>query len=108
VQEKNTLTQNIRLIGFLKLAVGALIFAGVAHYFMRHGLSPGRNPFRLITPAMPGCFALVGLVELVTGVPLSKVASAWDVLAGWQRGILGILVIALAFILMMVGVVLFA
>jgi hypothetical protein len=107
-KEKNTLTQNIRLIGFLKLAVGALIFAGVAHYFMRHGLRAGLNPFLIIIPAMPGCFALLGLVELVTGVPSSKVASAWDALAGWQRGILGILVVALAFILMMVGVVLFA
>jgi hypothetical protein len=107
-EEKNTLTQNIRSIWFLKLAVGALIFAGVAHYFMRHGLRAGLNPFLIIIPAMPGCFALLGLVELVTGVPSSKVASAWDALAGWQRGVLGILVVALAFILMMIGVVLFA
>ena len=63
------MTQNIRWLGFLKLAVGALIFAGVAHYFMRHGLRAGLNPFLIIIPAMPGCFALVGLVELVTGAP---------------------------------------
>jgi hypothetical protein len=53
-------------------------------------------------------FALVGLVEVVSGAPVSKVASAWDASAGWQRGVLGILVVALAFILMMIGVVLFA
>ena len=41
-------------------------------------------------------------------MPISKVASGWDALAGWQRGVLGTLVVALAFILMMVGVVLFA
>ena len=102
------MTQNIRSIGFVKLAVGAVIFAGVASYFMRHGLRAGDNPFKMIIYAMPGCFALVGLVEFVSGMPISKVASGWDALAGWQRGVLGILVVALAFILMMVGVVLFA
>jgi hypothetical protein len=105
--EKNTLTQAIRLIGFVKLAVGAVIFALITRYIMRHGFPDG-GPFKLIGPAMPGCFALIGLVELTTGIPISKVASGWDALEGWQRGVLGTLVVAFAFILMMIGIVLFA
>jgi AcrR family transcriptional regulator len=53
-------------------------------------------------------FARVGLVEVTTGVPVTEVSSAWDALAGWQRGVLGILIVALAFALMMVGIALFA
>jgi hypothetical protein len=100
--------QNIRMMGLLKLAVGGLIFVAIAKFFMRHGLPVGTNPFRIIIPAIPGAFALSGLVEFVTGTPITRVASHWDALAGWQRGVLGLLVVALAFVLMMVGVVLFA
>ncbi len=95
-------------MGLLKLLGGALVFAGILAYFMQRGLKAGGNPFMIIGPAIPGAFALVGLVELVTGLHITEVASAWDGLAGWQRGILGTLVVALAFVLIMTGVVLFA
>jgi hypothetical protein len=42
------------------------------------------------------------------GMPVTEVASAWDALAGWQRGILGTRAVALAFVVMMIGVVLLA
>jgi len=100
-------TRNIRLIGLLKLVAGAFVFAVILTYFMSHGLGTG-NPFKIIGPAIPGAFALVGLVEMTIGVPITEVSSAWEALAGWQRGILGILVVALAFVLMMAAVVLFA
>jgi hypothetical protein len=35
---------------------------------------------------VPGAFALVGLIETVTGLPFTRVSEAWDGLAGWQRG----------------------
>jgi hypothetical protein len=95
-------------MGLMKLLGGALIFALILAYFMRHGLKAGGNPFKIIAPAVPGAFALTGLVEVTTGKHVTEVASAWDSLAGWQRGVLGTLVVALAFGLMMIGVVLFA
>ena len=36
------------------------------------------------------------------------ISGAWDSLAGWQRGVLGTLVVIVAFILMMVGIAVFA
>ena len=102
------MTENVRLMGGLKLLGGALVFAAILAYLMQHGLEPGRTPFKIIGPAIPGAFALVGLVEVVTGMHVTEVASAWDALAGWQRGILGTLVVVIAFVLMMGGVALFA
>src|SRR5262245_60489158 len=101
------MTQNIRLMGLLKLVAGSLVFAAIVSYFMSHGLPTG-SPFKIIGPAIPGAFALVGLVEMTVGMPITEVSSAWDELAGWQRGILGTLVVVLAFVLMMAGVALFA
>jgi len=101
-------TDNVRLMGGLKLLGGALVFAAILAYFMHAGLEPGSNPFKIIGPAIPGAFALVGLVEVVTGLHVTEVASAWDALAGWQRGILGTMIVVVAFVLMMAGVVLFA
>jgi hypothetical protein len=39
---------------------------------------------------VPGAFALVGLLQLVSGVPFTELSSRWNSLAGWQRGILGV------------------
>jgi hypothetical protein len=101
------MTNNIRLMGLFKLVAGSLVFVIVATYFMSHGLTAS-NPVKIIGFAAPGAFALVGLVEVTTGMPLTQVSSAWDALAGWQRGVLGILIVALAFVLMMAGIALFA
>jgi len=46
--------------------------------------------------ALPGAIALTGLRELVSGVPFSEWAQRWDSLAGWQRGVLGVLIVAAA------------
>ena len=68
--ETDSVVSNMRLKGLLKLLGGALVFAVILAYFMRAGLTPGRSPFKIIGPAIPGAFALVGLVELVTGMPI--------------------------------------
>ena len=42
---------------------------------------------------IPGAFALVGLLQLVSGVPFSELSTRWDSLAGWQRGFLGVAIV---------------
>jgi hypothetical protein len=54
---------------------------------------------------VPGAWAMGGLLELVSGVPFAQIAGRWDQLAGWQRGVLGLLVVAVAFVVMMFGIV---
>lgn len=39
---------------------------------------------------------LVGTTQLVTGHFVGDLARAWDSLAGWQRGILGLLIVIVA------------
>jgi len=44
-------------------------------------------------PAVP---LLAGLVELVSGRTFEDLAQSWDELKGWQRGILGLVIVAIA------------
>jgi hypothetical protein len=39
---------------------------------------------------------LAACLELISGVPLRDLSTKWDGLAGWQRGLLGTLIITLA------------
>ena len=48
--------------------------------------------------ALPGAIALTGLLELASGVPFSEWAQRWDSLAGWQRGVLGVLIVGAALV----------
>ncbi len=96
------------MIGALK-AVGGLLGTFILYAVLStdapdHGL----HLFSMIFIATPGAYGLAGLIECVTGIPFTQIASKWDELQGWQRGILGLGIVILAFILMMVGIVAFA
>lgn len=101
---------NVRARGFLKVLGSGLVFAVIVETVFKNGLGDPAigGPFRMIAMGVPGAFALAGLIELVTGIEFQRIASAWDDLAGWQRGVLGILVVILAFVIMMACVVAFA
>lgn len=45
---------------------------------------------------IPGGFALAGAVQLVTGIPFSRLSAQRDSLAGWQRGVLGVAILIAA------------
>ena len=45
---------------------------------------------------IPGAFFLAGLIQLVSGVPFAELAERWDGLHGWQRGVLGTLIVLLS------------
>lgn len=60
---------------------------------------PGMIPF-----ALPGAFALKGLLEFVTGVPFLELARRWDELKGWQRGVLGTIIVLMALVVIIGGV----
>ncbi len=84
------------------IAVGAIIAvawtAVVLVFFADWGRTlwgPG-----LGAPAVP---LLVGLVELVSGRSFAELAQSWDDLAGWQRGILGLVIVARAVLAVMVA-----
>ncbi|MCW5806565.1 MAG: AbgT family transporter [Deltaproteobacteria bacterium] len=52
--------------------------------------------------AVAAVAALVGLAKIVVGRTFGELARAWDDLAGWQRGIVGLLVVGVAFVVLVV------
>ena len=109
VKRKQAVNAGVRQKGLIKLVIGTVceVLAGQFYLHLKaQGLQP--NIFLMIAVATPGAFGLAGLLELVTGISFTDIAGRWDDLAGWQRGVLGVIVVVLAFVLMMVGVMLFA
>ena len=45
---------------------------------------------------MPGALALVGIVELVSGIRFTTIARSWDAMPEWKRWTLGGLIVVLA------------
>jgi hypothetical protein len=101
---------NTRTLGLLKLAGCGIVYAVIFSTVLKNGLGDPTHggPFKMILIALPGAFGLAGLLELATGIRFQDISSAWDSLAGWQRGVLGTLIVIAAFFLMMVGIVIFA
>lgn len=99
---------SIRRKGALKAIAGCVGFAlaiALAIWLDRHELT---NIFVVVPLAAPGALALVGLIELVTNAPFTRLAQSWDALRGWQRGVLGLLICAAVLIAGMGCMILFA
>lgn len=92
---KATAQKRMRMKGLLKVVLGTAGFAiglGIVHYILPHfKLQP--TPVGLVPLALPGAYALAGLMELITGLSFLEMAMRWDQLKGWQRGVLGTLVV---------------
>ena len=60
--------------------------------------------FPVVGMSLPLALALIGGIELVTGAPFQRLANSWMGLRGWQRGVLGTLIVftSLAIILCVV------
>lgn len=99
-----------RTKGLLKFIVSGLLGVIAIYLFARGNRMENSvaGPVKLIAVATPGAYALVGFLELATGIPFGKLAASWDSLKGWQRGVIGIVVAAAAFAALIVGIVLFA
>jgi hypothetical protein len=85
----------IRLHGLRLVGIGGAILAAwmaIVFFVWSHGRvlwGPGLGA--------PGVLFLVGLVEVVSGRSFVALARAWDDLRGWQRFVLGVVIVAIAF-----------
>lgn len=101
---------SIRNRGATKLLIGSLGMAAVwllVHFARSKGFVPS-SLVAMIPLAIPGVYALIGLLEIIAGVPFVEIAEKWDSLAGWQRGVLGLFIVVCAFAAAIVAMVLFA
>ena len=79
----------------LKLMLGGALVAAAWGAFVMWVFARGRY---LMGPGLgfPGIFFIAGLVEVVSGRSIADLAQRWDALKGWQRGVLGIVIVAIA------------
>ena|SRR5579871_2135206 len=72
--------------------LGCLFVAGLFLGLAFAGYTP-HNPFVFIPAAIPFVYFCIGTIELLTGRPYRQLADAWMSLKGWQRGIIGTLIV---------------
>lgn len=98
----------MRRYGFLKLAGGLLLYAAVWLYVYRQGgFGDSRGgTFYIIVMGVPGALALSGLPEIITGRSFTELATDWDNLAAWKRGVYGTLIVIAVAILVFGGLLL--
>ena len=89
------LTIGLLITGVI-IGVGNLAFGEGNWHFIGYGF------------AVPGALALVGLIQLVGGVPFAELALKWDELQGWQRGVLGVLFVGAASSVIIICLLIFA
>ena len=99
-----------RIKGLLKFIGSGLLGAVVIYLFVHSERFQSGivGPVKLIAVAVPSAYSLVGFLEFVSGIPFGKLASSWDFLMGWQKGVIGLFVVAVAFAVLIFGMVLFA
>lgn len=89
-----------------KITLGILAFLGIAGLYAAIAFAGDlpQNPFMLIPAAIPFAYCSIGVIELLTGRPYQQLADAWMSLRGWQRGVIGTLIVLLAGFLILVVV----
>jgi hypothetical protein len=92
---------NIRIKGLVKFVIGMVVTVILVYLLL--WLNAREYPFTrwgLILVGIPGAFGLAGLIEWIAGIPFMELSKKWDSLAGWQRGVFGLSIVFLFFILL--------
>ena len=98
----------VRRRGLCLLLLGGVGMAGIVAVvvWVLPALEIELNPIGLAVFALPGAVGLVGLMEFISGVSFRDWSEKWDSLKGWQRGVLGLLIVIAAFSLIITGITL--
>jgi hypothetical protein len=89
---------NIRIEGLFQVAWASALFAvffGIGYWL--NSLGWHHMPWEF---AIPAGFALAGLLQAITGIPFAHLASRWDALQPWQRGVFGVGIVLASFALL--------
>ena len=98
----------IQINKWAKFVIGSSICIAIFILFVDFNLEKSFIVKQFIIPlAVSGAFALMGLLEIMTGIPFKEMSIKWENLKGWQRGILGSGVAILTFIILTYAIVLF-
>ena len=94
-------SSQIRKRGLKFVAIGCGLFVLVVLLLLwlsshAHGIH-----FPIVAASLPLALALVGGVELITGAPFQRLGDSWMRLRGWQRGVLGTLIVVTSLAIIM-------
>lgn len=99
----------VHLDKWQKLAIGSLVcllvFSFIYFNNYENSLIFKSSIFYL---SVPVAYALIGLLEIISGVPFTDLAKNWDSISGWQRGVLGVIIVFLVLAAFTIGVLTFA
>lgn len=87
-------------------AVNATVAAFAGSWLREGPLDFLIGPWLPYVAALPALPFLAAALVYVTGRPFDELAAAWSALSGWQRGVLGVLVVLLSAAVILGGVVL--
>lgn len=73
--------------------IGGSLFAVIVFLLLWLSAHAHSIHFPLVGASLPLALALIGSVELITGAPFQRLGDSWMRLRGWQRGILGTLIV---------------
>jgi len=96
---------SVRHRGLVKVIIGVPL--GIGWFLFQQRIEVMSEWLRMAIPGFPGVLALIGLVELTSGIPISRISKAWDSLRGWQRGVIGTLILIAFAALLFAGMFLF-
>lgn len=89
---------NIRIKGLFQVIWASALFAvffGIGYRL--NSLGWHHMPWEF---AIPAGFAIAGLLQAITGIPFIRLASQWDALRPWQRGVFGVGIVLASFALL--------
>lgn len=87
---------NVRTKGLLQCIgglIGAIIVGFGIYWLDKQGYQ--LTGWGMLIVAVPGGLGVAGLIQFVSGIPFLELSQKWDDLEGWQRGALGLFVVAL-------------
>lgn len=99
--DSNVSSNQIRKRGFKFVAIGSGLFAIVVFFLIWLSSHSRTVVFPIIGASLPLALGLIGSVELITGVPFQRLGNNWMRLHGWQRGVLGTLIVLLSLAIFM-------
>lgn len=81
----------------MMLGIVGMSLVGIVFCLLDNGaVAMQPSPVTLALGAIPGALALLGVVEIITGIPYHQLARRWDSLRGWQRGVYGTFIVLIA------------
>jgi len=98
---------NTRQKGALKLLISTPVFVVILCWVYTGNTKGTQHTYEPTLMALPGAYAMVGLIELVSGTPFSQFNDLWMNLKGWQRGVFGTVFLLLVFVAMFAGMYFF-